>query len=364
MCDISTQFCRTSPPKHAEIPSTKNPDPHRALGTIRLGGAGIFQLVYESSTSPHEAWAHLPPMRALVETLDALARKDVVVSLVGEGGTGKDLLAHRLHLRSHRAHGPYVVVPCGTLYDATLGGDLFGVQADGARSGQPGKLELADHGTLVLDDVAALHPASQERLLRVLELGRLVRDGGTERVRCDVRLVCTSRRPLEDEVAAGRLAAELFYRVQGISLRVPPLRERLAELASLTEHFSAELSRRHDVLPPRLTREARAALLRHGWPGNIRELRNVVEGLCLMRGGRPVRLSDLPAYIAAPSAAPATITLPLDRPLAELRSRIIHAVLDAEGGHQRRAADRLGISTRTLQRQSRARSDDADADDV
>lgn len=318
--------------------------------------------MFDPHPPTHDAWAHLAPMRAVVERLDSLATKDVVVTLIGEAGTGKDGLARRLHARSHRAHGPFVIVSCAAHPDGAAAAELFGRELPNGAPPIPGRLELADRGTLVLDELAELHPPLQERLLRFLEVGRFTRVDGSVRVSCDVRILCTGRRPLDEEVAAGRLRADLYYRVQGIALRVPPLRERPAEIASLMDYFAEERARFHAVAAPRFSREVRAALLRHSWPGNIRELRNVVEALCLLHGGRTVRLSDLPPHIGCQSGDRATITLPLDRPLAELHTRILHAVLDAEGGHQRRAADRLGISTRTLQRHLHAHVADEDPD--
>lgn len=315
------------------------------------------------SPSP-DIWAPLPPMRDLVETLDKVADKDVTVVLTGESGTGKERLARRVHERSPRRDGPFVAVNCASMPESGVEVELFGHEP-GAFPGADrvvGKIEAAEGGTLFLDDLGELSLTAQARLLRYLEVRRYTRVGGHHKVASDVRLVCANLRPLEDDVRGGRLRPDLYYRVQGITLAVPPLRERRGDLAPLVDQFTASSCARHSVPAPRYTREARAALSRYAWPGNVRELRNVIEAVCLLRSGRAVRLSDLPLHLQGPAEAVATLTLPLDRTLDELEARILHAVLDAEGGHQRRTAERLGISVRTLQRRLSVDPTDEDPD--
>ena len=304
-------------------------------------------------------------MRELDRILRAVGPKEVVLSLVGESGTGKEVLARRIHELSHRKSGPFVPINCAAIPDALFESELFGHERGaftGATARARGKLEAANGGTLFLDEVGEMPLAMQSKLLRFLENRKFMRVGGTTKIAVDARLVCATLRPLEDEVKAGRFRADLFYRLQGISLAIPPLRERQADIAPLVRQFTAQLAARHGTQPPKYAREATAALLDYSWPGNIRELRNVVELVCLMREGKTVRVRDLPASLrreaerlsdassAPPRPSGDTLTVRLDRPLDESVSRILEAALALEDGNRSRAARRLGVSLRTMQR--------------
>ncbi|HSO39372.1 MAG TPA: sigma-54 dependent transcriptional regulator, partial [Labilithrix sp.] len=304
-------------------------------------------------------------MRELDRILRAVGPKEVVLSLVGESGTGKEVLARRIHELSHRKSGPFVPINCAAIPDALFESELFGHVRGaftGATARARGKLEAANGGTLFLDEVGEMPLAMQSKLLRFLENRKFMRVGGTTKIAVDARLVCATLRPLEDEVKAGRFRADLFYRLQGISLAIPPLRERQADIAPLVRQFTAQLAARHGTQPPKYAREATAALLDYSWPGNIRELRNVVELVCLMREGKTVRVRDLPASLrreaerlsdassAPPRPSGDTLTVRLDRPLDESVSRILEAALALEDGNRSRAARRLGVSLRTMQR--------------
>jgi DNA-binding NtrC family response regulator len=183
-----------------------------------------------------------------------------------------------------------------------------------------------------------------------------MRVGGNTKVSVDTRLVCATLRPLELDVQSGRFRADLYYRIEGITLEVPPLRDRPADIVPLARQFLAELSAYHSVLPPKLGRVALSALQQYDWPGNVRQLRNAMERLCLLRSGRPVRLQDLPRVLqrsVSSTSGPdkkGTIELSLDQHLEQTVHQILHAVLEAEGGNRSRTAARLGISLRTVQR--------------
>jgi DNA-binding NtrC family response regulator len=184
-----------------------------------------------------------------------------------------------------------------------------------------------------------------------------MRVGGSIKIDADVRLVCATLRPLEEEVRVGRFRADLYYRVQGITLNVPPLRDRKGDIPQLIDQFLMQLSARHATQLPRLSRGARSALMAHSWPGNVRELKNVLEMLCLLRPGKSARVADLPQALQQPLADAAdplrdTLTLDLKETLDSMIERILDAVLIAEGGNRTRAARRLGISLRTLQRRA------------
>ena len=197
--------------------------------------------------------------------------------------------------------------------------------------------------------------AVQPKLLRFLETRRFMRVGGTKKLEVDARIVVATLRPLEEEVRAGRFREDLYYRIQGIVLAVPALRERRRDIPTLIDSFAAQLAAIHDCARPRLTRNARNALIAYDWPGNVRQLRNVIEFVTILRAGKSVRVEDLPPEVqrARTDGAPdnlATFAVDLDQPLDVLIDRIIERVIDEEGGSLSRASRRLGVSLRTLQR--------------
>jgi len=301
-------------------------------------------------------------MKRVDKVLRAVAGKDVLLTFIGESGTGKEVLARRAHELSERRRGPFVPINCAAIPEALFESELFGHERGaftGAGDRAKGKVEAAEAGTLFLDEIGEMPLLMQSKLLRFLENRRFMRVGGTTKIEADVRLMFATLRPLEQEVRAGRFRGDLFYRIQGITLDVPPLRERREDIAPLMAQLVEQLSARHGVEPPRFTRQAKALLLRHDWPGNVRELRNVLETLCLLRDGRRVRTSDLPEGIRAaarPKPPPgevqrsATLTLSLDEGMESMFRKIIEAALALENGHKGRAAARLGISPRTVQR--------------
>jgi transcriptional regulator with PAS, ATPase and Fis domain len=297
-------------------------------------------------------------MKEIDATLRIVAPKEVVLLFIGESGTGKEVLARRAHELSERRSGPFVAINCAAIPEALFESELFGHERGaftGANERARGKIEAANGGTLFLDELGELPFAMQAKLLRFLENRRFMRVGGTTKLQADVRLICATLRPLEEEVRAGRFRADLFYRIEGITLRVPQLQDRRLDIPALVEQFVAEISARHGTVPPRLSRTVRATLLSHAWPGNVRELRNVIERLCLMRAGKPVRPADLPPSLrgvtpALHEAPRETLTVRLDQPLSSIVEHVISAVLAVENGNRTRAAARLGISVRTLQR--------------
>ena len=203
----------------------------------------------------------------------------------------------------------------------------------------------------------------QAKLLRFLENRRYMRLGGTVKLQADVRMIFATLRPLEAEVQAGRFRPDLYYRIQGVTVHVPPLRERKADIVPLLGQFVRQISAHHGTPPPRVGRAARAALMAYAWPGNVRELRNVVELLCLLRAGRSIRPSDLPrAVTAAPGGdGGATIALSLDRPLAALVEQIMLAVLEREGIAACTADGLEAYAAAARERRGRLRGGDAGA---
>ncbi|MBS2019524.1 MAG: sigma-54-dependent Fis family transcriptional regulator [Deltaproteobacteria bacterium] len=310
-----------------------------------------------------------PSMRELDRMVRAVAPKDVVVTLIGESGSGKEILARRIHDLSTRRAGPFVPINCAAIPESLFESELFGHERGaftGAIERARGKIEAASGGTLFLDELGELPLPMQAKLLRFLESRKFMRVGGSTKVSVDTRLVCATLRPLEAEVHAGRFRADLYYRIEGITLQVPPLRERPADIAPLAHQFLAELSAFHGVEPPELGRAAVAALESYAWPGNVRQLRNAIERACLLRPGLPVRPADLPRALrgAIPSAGgggsfgvggekrgdTGVIEISIDQTLDESVHQILVAALRAEKGNRARTARRLGISLRTVQR--------------
>jgi transcriptional regulator with PAS, ATPase and Fis domain len=296
-------------------------------------------------------------MKALDRVVRRVAPKDVTITLIGESGTGKEVLAKRVHDLSGRRAGAFIPINCAAIPDTLFESELFGHERGaftGASERVIGKVEAADGGTLFLDEIGEMPLAMQAKLLRFLENHRFMRVGGTKKIQVDTRLVFATLRPLEDDVKAGRFRGDLFYRIQGITLSVPPLRERPHDIGALLDHFVAELSTLHAVQRPRFSRKARTLLLAHDWPGNVRELRNVVESMCLLREGRSVRAADLPAAIAnAPRTAEHAVADRITLPIGDLESmvgEIVGHVLRATHANKSEAARKLGVSVRTLQR--------------
>ncbi|HXX67406.1 MAG TPA: sigma-54 dependent transcriptional regulator [Polyangiaceae bacterium] len=298
-------------------------------------------------------------MRRLDQVLHLVAPKDVAVTLVGESGTGKEILSRRVHELSPRKAGPFVPINCAAIPESLFESELFGHERGaftGASELVKGKVEAAQGGTLFLDEVGEMPLAMQAKLLRFLENRRFMRVGGSTKLLADVRLIFATLRALDDEVRAGRFRADLFYRIQGITIRVPPLRDRRADIPLLLNHFVGHLAAKHGTAAPCFSRSARAALVSHVWPGNVRELRNVVETLCLLRAGKRVRIRDLPEEITRATShtrgasMSSALSIDLGQSLECNIERIIEASLALEGGNRARAAERLGVSVRTIQR--------------
>jgi DNA-binding NtrC family response regulator len=300
-----------------------------------------------------------PVMREFDRFLRAVAVKEVTVTFTGESGSGKEVMARRLHEMSPRRSGPFVPINCAAIPEALFESELFGHERGaytGANERSLGKVEAANGGTLFLDEIAEMPLSLQVKLLRFLETRRYMRVGGVKKIEANVRLVLATLRPLEQEVRAARFRADLYYRIQGIVLDVPPLRERKRDIAALLDAFIAQLSAIHDVTPPTFVRSARTAMHAYSWPGNVRELRNVVERMCILREGKVVRASDLPPSfheVGSERATPDTFVVPRNRRLDEIVDLVIDAAITAERGNLTRAARQLGVSVRTLQRRAR-----------
>jgi NtrC-family two-component system response regulator AlgB len=298
-----------------------------------------------------------PAMRRTLATARQSAESDVTVLLTGESGSGKNVLAAAMHGWSPRAAGPFVTIACTTLAEHLLESELFG-HVKGAFTGawkdKPGRLTAAAGGTVFLDEVGELPLELQAKLLRFLEEHRFEPVGGGETVTVDARIIAATNRSLDAEVQAGRFREDLFFRLNVIEIRLPPLRERLEDLPALCDRMLPALCARHRRAQLVLSPEARAALGAYRWPGNLRELANVLERAVVLARGEAIRTDDLPDRLLAPEAgemAPAAVAAP-GLSLEEVERRHIERVL-AESATLEEAAARLGINPTTLWRKRR-----------
>jgi two-component system response regulator AtoC len=295
--------------------------------------------------------------RAIEEVLD-LARKvagsEHPVLISGESGTGKELVARAIHRLSPRADGPLTDINCAAIQENLLESELFGHERGaftGAMTRKLGLFELADGGTLFMDEIAELAPRLQSKLLRALEMGEFFRVGGTQKVSTDIRLLAATNREIESEVAEGNFRDDLYYRINTLHIHIPPLREHPEDIPVLARYF---LKQQAIVNPPELTDEALEALLAYTWPGNVRELKNVMERLALLRAGEEIRTEDLPRDLSQVRRSEGgAALLGQGISLEELERAHIEAVLRRENWHQGRTADTLGISPKTLYRKIR-----------
>jgi DNA-binding NtrC family response regulator len=308
----------------------------------------VARLSYESPR--YQLIGSGPGMQKVVHLIEKVAPTDATVLVRGESGTGKELVARALHHNSPRHSRALVTINCAALQPTLLESELFGHEKGsftGAQQAKPGLIEVAEGGTLFIDEVAEMAPALQAKLLRVLEDGHYRRVGSTKERHADVRVIAAANKPLEEEQKAGRFREDLFYRLNVVTLTLPPLRERREDIPTLVEHFltTRQLGKvRCEVQP-----EAMRSLLSYDWPGNIRELANVLERAQILAENHLITVGDLPdsLHLAPP---PPEVHGPDTLNLSELERRAMHAALQQAKGNKGQAAKALGITRRTLYR--------------
>ncbi len=301
-----------------------------------------------------------PALERVLRQARAVADTNATVLLLGENGTGKEVLARAIHEESARGEGPFVAVSCAALPESLIESELFGHEKGaftGASSSRKGRFELAQGGTLFLDEIGELTPAVQVKLLRVLQERTFERVGGTRTIEADIRLIAASNRDLEQEVARGAFRQDLFFRLNVVPLSLPPLRGRREDIPVLAAHFAAKAAEKHLRPVPELDPALVDVLCDYGWPGNVRELENLIERLVVLTREGRLGVEFLPEKMlpAAPAdAGPAAPSDPdettLEGATIALRRRMVISALQAEGGNRAAAAKRLAISRSYLHR--------------
>ncbi|MGI9627814.1 MAG: sigma-54-dependent transcriptional regulator [Longimicrobiales bacterium] len=292
--------------------------------------------------------------RRVLELAKTVAPTDSTVLISGESGTGKEVIARYLHTHSTR-HGPdFVSINCGALPESLLESELFGhVKGSftGAVKDKMGLLEAAEGGTLFLDEIGEMTPATQVKLLRVLQEREVIPVGATKPVAIDVRIIAATNRELEEEVRRGGFRSDLYYRLNVIQIEMPPLRERKADVPLLVSYFLSRLGELAGEPPKEVTDDAMGVLAEYEWPGNVRELENALERAAIVALGQAIDVEDLPSRVKDAPAPRLVDGIPPDNPPMEVVERAyIQWVLNAEGGNKTRAAEVLGIDPSTLYR--------------
>jgi DNA-binding NtrC family response regulator len=314
----------------------------------QLAGEGQFGRMVGASAA----------MRELFQNADRVAQSDLPVLLLGESGTGKDLLAQEIHARSPRSKKRLVALNCAALPETLVESELFGYEKGaftGATTARAGKFELADGGTLFLDEIGDMDPATQAKILRAVESGAVERLGGSRPIAVDTRIISATNQELQAAIRESRFREDLYFRLAGVTLYLPPLRQRREDIPLLIERLWSSQQGKYKKQGPELTREALAALEGSSWPGNVRQLHNVIERLFVMTGGEKVTAADVTAALGPGSpAATSSLEGPLSAPDLREGRRLFEVEyltrkLREYGGNVTRTAKEIGIERQSLQ---------------
>ncbi|SHK75776.1 two-component system, response regulator FlrC [Desulfatibacillum alkenivorans DSM 16219] len=313
----------------------------KSNGTPRAGGKSPVKIITQDDR-----------MKRCLEVVDSVADSKAAVLISGESGTGKELFARQIHYSSSRKDKNFVAVNVAALPETLLESELFGHEKGaftGAINRKIGKFELANGGTLLLDEITEMDIGLQAKLLRVLQESEVDRVGGTSPVNVDVRVVATTNRDVEQAIADGKFRSDLYYRLAVIPLKLPPLRERSSDVILLAEHFIRKYNARDGKNVKGLTKNAQNTLLNLDWPGNVRELENTIERAVLLCKGDHIDHNDLFMEPPPPKALPRQDSIPsVSTTLREMEEQMIYQALDQTEGNRTHAAQILGISVRTL----------------
>ncbi|MBD3868638.1 MAG: sigma-54-dependent Fis family transcriptional regulator [Acidobacteria bacterium] len=326
---------------------------HKTYEHVRLvRRQAVLEDGYSVSNLEPDLVGSSPEFRKLLANVDRFAKTDTNTLILGETGVGKEVVATLLHSRSQRSEAPFVVVDCAALHEELLQSELFGHERGaftGASRKKHGLFEVANSGTLFLDEVGDTSPDIQAKLLRVLETSRFRHLGGTTEIEVDVRIVAATNRDLRKAIARGHFREDLFYRLATLTLKIPPLRERSGDIRELAEHFTAQFNLRYSSSKS-ISLEAMDILVQYGWPGNIRELIHVIQQAVVLCDQDEIGIADIPESVRRglqPATAPDELEVAT---LEELERRHVMSVLGRVEGNRAGAARLLGISERNLYR--------------
>src|SRR5438128_1728078 len=329
------------------------PFSHSALDEILnkhvVAGAGPVAVSPRSTPESFEIISHHPLMLSLLDQATQAAKTNATILVQAESGTGKELLARWIHKNSANHNGPFVAVNCAALPENLLESELFGYEKGaftGANNFKPGKFELAQNGTMLLDEIGEMAPLLQAKLLRVLQEQEVDRIGGKRPIPIRVRVIATTNKDLRKLIARAQCREDLFFRLNVVPLRVPPLRDRKDDIAVLTQHFV----KKYGGTPSQPDAETLELLQRYGWPGNVRELENIIHRSFALRGRLKITASDLFDQSVESPDAPA---LQAGQSVGEMERKLIMTTLEQTNGNRTHAARLLGISLRTLRNKLR-----------
>ena len=317
----------------------------------------FFQDEISKKHGPQNLEVRSLAMRSALDRVLRVAPMRSTVLIYGESGVGKELVARAIHFNSPRRNRPLIALNCAAIPSSLIESELFGHERGaftGAHARARGKFEIAHRGTLFLDEIGEMAPATQVKLLRVLEEQEFMRVGGDQTIRVDVRVIAATNADLDDLVAKGLFRRDLYYRLKVVTIRVPPLRERGPDIPYLIHDFLDELSRANAVEAKSITGEALTSLTEYSWPGNVRELKNLLESLLVSVQGNVIRLEDLPSPIHRNLVGASTPEFEPGMSLVEMEQQLIRRTLEFTGGNRTHSAELLGIGVRTLQRKIHA----------
>lgn len=321
-------------------------------GRLRRENVQLRELVTVSA-SMGNIIGESPAMQRVFDVVRRAIPITSTVLILGESGTGKELVARHIHFEGPRSKRPFIVVNCAAIPETLIESELFGHEKGaftGAETSRPGKFEVANGGTLFLDEVGDMRLESQAKLLRVLHDGVVERVGSTTPRKVDVRVIAATNRDLRGLVAAGEFREDLFFRLDVLPIRLPPLRERMQDLPLLVNHFREKLSARLGKTCPTVSPDAMDAMRRYRWPGNVRELENTLEQVFILCDGPQVRVQDLPEKLRERQPEPGDFKLPPGGlVLEDLEQDLIRQALARSGGSIKEAAELLGLTYKTLQ---------------
>jgi len=323
-----------------EIERQKLVTEHAQLGQELQPANPLFNLVGASG-----------PMRQLSESVLRVAATNTTVLIRGESGTGKELVAQGIHYHSPRAKKPFIKVNCAALPETLVESELFGYERGaftGAFQKKKGRFELANGGTLFLDEIGELSPATQVKLLRVLQEREFERVGGTESVPVDVRVIAATNRDLEQALANSSFREDLYYRLNVFPIFIPPLRARKADVLPLADHFTEKYARAHGKSIQRISTPAIDLLSSYYWPGNVRELENTIERAVLMSDGQVIHGHHLPPTLQTADATGTVVSTSLDGAVGAFERSLIEDALKTAQGNRSRAARLLGTTQRVI----------------